>query len=140
MIPHLFKVTRREQDNPETFTLFAESQDGAPFHFAPGQFNMLYVFGKGEIPISISGAPRRNDQVVHTVQDVGLVSHAVCELQPGESFGLRGPFGRGWPVERARGRDLLLMITSIPIISLLPPPTFVPGSKRCLPRLWRIPV
>lgn len=120
MIPQLFKVTRREQDNPETFTLVAESQDGAPFHFAPGQFNMLYVFGKGEIPISISGAPERSEQVVHTVQDVGLVSHAVCELQPGESFGLRGPFGRGWPVEKTRGRDLLLMAGGLGLAPLRP--------------------
>jgi NAD(P)H-flavin reductase len=120
MIPKLFKVTERKQLNPETFTLAAESEDGSPFSFGPGQFNMLYVFGKGEIPISISGEPERTDRVIHTVQDVGAVSHAFCELQPGESFGLRGPFGRGWPVEEAKGRDVLLMAGGLGLAPLRP--------------------
>lgn len=120
MTPQLFTVTERTRINPETYTLAAEAQDGTPFAFAPGQFNMLYVFGKGEIPISISGEPERTDRVIHTVQDVGAVSHAFCELKPGDSFGLRGPFGRGWPVEAAKGRDLLLMAGGLGLAPLRP--------------------
>ena len=120
MIPALFEVTEVSRDNEVTFSLEARSKDGVPFHFRPGQFNMLYAFGKGEIPISISGKPYTDHTVIHTVQNVGAVSRALTELRPGDSFGLRGPFGRGWPVEKALGSDLLLMAGGLGLAPLRP--------------------
>lgn len=120
MIPQLLEVTKKGQDNAETFTLDARSVDGAELSFTPGQFNMLYVFGKGEIPISISGKPCRPDILTHTVQAVGAVSKAFTELEPGDTFGMRGPFGRGWPMEAAKGKDLLLMAGGLGLAPLRP--------------------
>lgn len=120
MIPELFEVTEVGRDNDLTFTLQARSKKGRPFHFSPGQFNMLYAFGKGEIPISISGKPDALEIVTHTIQNVGAVSRALTELRVGDTFGLRGPFGKGWPVGRARGRDLLLMAGGLGLAPLRP--------------------
>ena len=74
--------------------------------FAPGQFNMLYAFGVGEVAISMSG-DRAHDAFVHTVRDVGAVSGAIAKLAPGAVIGLRGPFGSGWPVKAAEGSDIV---------------------------------
>lgn len=120
MIPRTFEVTRRAQDNPVTFTLAAQAVEGPPLEFSPGQFNMLYVHGKGEIPISVSGPAHEPQQLIHTVQAVGAVSRAFTELEPGQRFGVRGPFGRGWPVEAARGHDVCLMAGGLGLAPLRP--------------------
>jgi NAD(P)H-flavin reductase len=57
---------------------------------------MLYAFGIGEIPVSVSGDPEEQDRLVHTVRDVGAVSRAVADARTGDVLGVRGPFGRGW--------------------------------------------
>ena len=55
----LVRILRRAQETDDTFTLELEPvQRNGGFKFLPGQFNMLYVFGVGEVPISISGDPR----------------------------------------------------------------------------------
>jgi NAD(P)H-flavin reductase len=120
VIPRLYKVLEKNRDALDTFTLVASSVDGEQFRCEPGQFNMLYLFGNGEIPISVSGPSNGGDTVIHTIQAVGAVSKSFTELSPGETFGLRGPFGRGWPVEKARGRDLLLMAGGLGLAPLRP--------------------
>ena len=66
-----------EAETRDTFTLFLAPPAEAPrFSFRPGQFNMLYVFGVGEVPISISGSPERPKTLIHTVRSVGAVSAA----------------------------------------------------------------
>lgn len=77
--------------------------------FRPGQFNMLYAFGVGEIPISISGEGPAEGALVHTVRAVGAVSNALVGLKPGASLGVRGPFGSGWPLELCREREVVIV-------------------------------
>ena len=60
----------------------------------PGQFNMLYAFGIGEIPISISRIS--GEHVWHTIRNVGAVSAALTNLEPDDSICVRGPYGQGW--------------------------------------------
>ncbi len=105
-----------------------ESQDTVTLHLAPaasmpieptlhkprpGQFNMLYLFGKGEAPISISGISRRTGHIHHTVKAAGSLTRALTELKIGDTVGLRGPFGNGWPLHAAHGRNLLLIAGGI---------------------------
>jgi NAD(P)H-flavin reductase len=85
---------------------------------APGQFNMLYPFGIGEAAISLSSDA--GDVLLHTVRGVGAVSQAIGRLQPGEWLGVRGPFGVGWPMQRARGRNLVLVAGGIGLAPLRP--------------------
>jgi NAD(P)H-flavin reductase len=104
--PTWFPIVHRIQESKDVFTLVAEVPS---FSFKPGQFNMLYVFGLGEVPISISGSVHEATRLVHTVRDVGTVTQALSKLRPGEMLGLRGPFGTPWPVEQAAGGDLLVI-------------------------------
>ncbi len=119
MTPRQGAVRKVHRETSDTLTLDIElSESEAPFSFAPGQFNMLYAFGIGEVPISISGDPGRGDVVVHTVRDVGAVTHAICSLRPGTAVGVRGPFGRGWPIEAAAGDDILVVAGGVGLAPL----------------------
>ncbi len=79
------------------------------FAFKPGQFNMLYLYGIGEIPISIVSNPEDNEILQHTIRIVGRVTKAFKLLKPGDYIGIRGPFGRGWPLEIAKNKDVIIV-------------------------------
>lgn len=96
MAPQPYVVASVHRDTHDTTTLVLEPVDGGLPRWEPGQFNMLYAFGVGEIPVSVSGDPARQERLVHTVRDVGPVSHAIAFAKPGDVLGVRGPFGRGW--------------------------------------------
>jgi NAD(P)H-flavin reductase len=81
---------------------------------------MLYAFGVGEAAISISGDPTRPERLVHTIRAVGKVSDALAGLKPGDSLGLRGPFGGGWPVEAAVGHDVVIVAGGLGLAPLRP--------------------
>jgi NAD(P)H-flavin reductase len=95
MAPRPFRVVRRRRDTSDTWTLELEPVAGEPIAAGPGQFTMLYAFGIGEVPISVSGD--RGGRLVHTVRAVGAVSRAICAARPGAVLGVRGPFGSEWP-------------------------------------------
>ncbi len=119
MLPRRYRVQHVRRELPDTFTLELEPEDGVEIPpFACGQFNMLYVFGVGEIPISISGDPARTRPLVHTTRAVGTVSKAMRELKPGDVMGVRGPFGSHWPIEGAAGRDVVIVAGGIGLAPL----------------------
>jgi len=97
------------KETPDTYTLLFDLGGGrSPADFEPGQFNMLYVYGVGEVPISVASA-RGEKSLMHTVRSVGRVTSLLTKLEGGESIGLRGPFGRPWPLADAEGKQLLLI-------------------------------
>ena len=116
MAPRPFRVVSRQSETRDTWTLELEPVDGEPIAVAPGQFTMLYAFGIGEIPISVSGAP--SWPLVHTVRAVGAVSEAICAAEPGTVLGVRGPYGNAWPVEEAVGGDLVIVAGGIGLAPL----------------------
>lgn len=120
MVPRLFRIARRVREVDGCFTLHLKSIDGQPYRFKPGQFNMLYVFGVGEVAISVSGDCRDSDTLVHTVREVGSVTRALALLKPGETIGVRGPFGNPWPIEVADGNDVLFVTGTIGLAPLRP--------------------
>jgi NAD(P)H-flavin reductase len=81
---------------------------------------MLYVYGVGEIPISVSGDPGSPLPIVHTTRAVGNVTKAMSGLKQGDIVGLRGPFGTPWPVEAARGKDVVIVTGGIGLAPLRP--------------------
>lgn len=117
--PAPFRVTRRRRETHDTWTLELEPAAGARLAARPGQFTMLYAFGIGEVPISVSGDV--HGRLVHTVRAVGAVSQAICESRPGSFLGVRGPFGNSWPVEEARGADVVVVAGGIGLAPLRPP-------------------
>ena len=78
------------------------------FDFQPGQFNMIYAPGVGEVAISVSSDPDDED-LEHTIRIVGRVTRVIERLEPGDVLGLRGPYGNGWPLQQARFKDLLVV-------------------------------
>ncbi|MGW7520962.1 FAD/NAD(P)-binding protein [Streptomyces sp. NPDC054796] len=115
-VPH--RVTWRRRESPDTVTFALEPVNTGLEPFAPGQFAMLYAFGVGEIPVSVSGLPGRG--LVHTVRAVGAVSGALCRVRRGDVVGVRGPFGTGWELGTAVGQDLLVVAGGIGLAPLRP--------------------
>jgi len=121
MQPELAKVIRTQSDTYDTFTLTLAAENGRDkFSFAAGQFNMLYVFGVGEVPISISGDPAKTKKIIHTIRKVGAVTQALGKLKSGDKVGIRGPFGTNWPTEEARSKDVLIIAGGIGLAPLRP--------------------
>jgi NAD(P)H-flavin reductase len=119
MLPQRYRIQRVRREIPDTFTLELEpEEDGDVPEFATGQFNMLYIFGVGEIPISISGDPAKRRPLVHTTRAVGTVSRAMRELKPDDVIGVRGPFGSHWPIEQAEGKDVVIAAGGIGLAPL----------------------
>jgi NAD(P)H-flavin reductase len=119
MAPIPFTVKGIRDELEDTFTIELEGPEG-PFEFQPGQYTMLYVFGIGEVPISISGDPARPGRLVQTIRGVGAVTRALRDVRPGDTVGVRGPFGMPWPVDRMEGRDLVFVAGGIGLASLRP--------------------
>jgi NAD(P)H-flavin reductase len=116
-----FRVKRTAKDTYDTFTLELEPADGgAPLGFAPGQFNMLYFFGVGEVPISVSGDPAKPKILVHTTRAVGAVTKAMSALKVGDTLGIRGPYGNTWPVAAIEGHDVAIIAGGIGLAPLRP--------------------
>lgn len=119
MMPELFRITRVQKETHDTFTFDLEPpRDG--FNFGPGQFNMLYLFGTGEIPISISGDPADHKKLVHTIRAVGNITKNMKKLKKGDFLGVRGPFGNGWPLRESIGYDIVIVAGGIGLAPLRP--------------------
>lgn len=119
MLPYVARVLNRRREGADVWTLDIEPGKGAP-PVAPGQFNMLTVFGVGEAAISVSGDPADPGRLVHTIRAVGAVSSALARLDPGDLLGLRGPFGVGWPMAEAAGRDVIVVAGGLGLAPLRP--------------------
>ncbi|HTY85548.1 MAG TPA: FAD/NAD(P)-binding protein [Silvibacterium sp.] len=121
MLPLSYVVQRVDKETSDTFSLTLAPEDGSSdARFAPGQFSMLWVFGVGELPISISGDPAQHGRLVYTVRSVGKATNALVSRKAGDGIGVRGPFGVGWPMEVARGRDVILVAGGIGLAPLRP--------------------
>ncbi|MFD8234804.1 FAD/NAD(P)-binding protein [Streptomyces sp. NPDC059696] len=116
-VPHLVTGVRRETADTVSLTLTPAGQETLQ-PFAPGRFAMVYAFGVGEIPLSVSRIGR--PELVHTVRSVGAVSAALCAQRPGSQVGLRGPFGTGWELDRAAGQDIVVVTGGIGLAPLRP--------------------
>jgi anaerobic sulfite reductase subunit B len=129
LTPAPFRVTARSRDTADTWTLELEPLTGEGPAIAPGQFVMVYRFGVGEVPISVSGASGVPGPVVLTIRDVGAVTKAVCASEPGAVLGLRGPFGNAWPVGDAADGDVIVVAGGIGLAPLRPVILHVLGRR-----------
>ena len=121
MLPQPYSVRQVVKETADTFTLTLEPSNGASGNrFQPGQFSMLWVFGVGELPISISGDPSERDRLIYTVRSVGQATQTLISRAVGEAVGVRGPFGIGWPLKHAQGRDVVVVACGIGLAPLRP--------------------
>jgi NAD(P)H-flavin reductase len=120
-LPTPYRIRRRRRETLDTWTLdLGPTEGGEVLSFAPGQFTMVYAFGAGEVPISISGDPARTDRLVHTIRVAGATTQSICSVKRGGVLGVRGPYGTAWPVERGEGGDLVIAAGGIGLAPLRP--------------------
>ena len=124
-LPAEAQIVERVQESPTIFTLrlrFTDPELHETYRFAPGQFNMVYLYGVGEVAISIVSDPEDEHLYDHTIRIVGRVTRGLAQLKQGDTVGIRGPFGRGWPLARAEGRDVLIVTGGLgcaPVVSVI---------------------
>lgn len=124
-LPHEAEIVRRVQESSTIFTVYLRFTDPvahAHYTYDPGQFNMLYLHGAGEVPISIVSDPEHEDLLVHTINRVGRVTRGLADLREGQRVGIRGPFGRGWPLREAEGQDVIVVSGGLgcaPVVSVI---------------------
>jgi NAD(P)H-flavin reductase len=124
-LPHEAEVVKFVQESSTIFTLYLRFTDPlqhARYMYDPGQFNMLYLYGVGEVPISIVSDPEHEDLLVHTINRVGRVTRALAQVREGARLGIRGPYGRGWPLREAEGQDVIIVSGGLgcaPVVSVI---------------------
>lgn len=120
-VPARILGVREENFNTRTYTMqFVDEGVRRFYRFAPGQFNMLYVPGVGEAAISMSSDPQNTETVDHTIRIVGSVTRAIESFGEGGVVGLRGPFGKPWPMEEMKGRDVVMVTGGIGLAPVRP--------------------
>jgi len=123
MLPHpaAIESIKPEASGIATFSLaFVDPAEAAAYRFSPGQFNMLYLPGMGEVAISISSDPGEAQVMGHTIRFAGSVTRAIGRLRVGDVVGVRGPYGSSWPLESAVGKNLVLVAGGIGLAPLRP--------------------
>ena len=122
-VPETATVVSCVQETPDIFTLELKLSSPADekFVYAPGQFNMLSLYGVGEVPISIVSDPE-DELIAHTIRSVGRVTNGLKQLKVGDQLGLRGPFGRGWPINASMNKDVVIVTGGLgcaPVVSVI---------------------
>lgn len=101
------------QEKPDIFTLrlsITDKQIAEKYTFAPGQFNMVYLYGVGEVAISIvNDRNHQQGSFEHTIAAVGRITNGMNKFKTGDKIGIRGPFGSCWPLEKARGKNVIIV-------------------------------
>ena len=111
-VPYVARIVEVRDETPDTKTFtfhFRDQKDPEVFQFFPGQFLELSVFGYGEAPFCFASSPTRPDSLQTTVKRTGQLTEALHKLGNGDEVGIRGPFGNGFDLEEARGKDLLFV-------------------------------
>jgi NAD(P)H-flavin reductase len=120
LVPRPWRVRAVCRELADTVTVDLEPVTGPAEPYQPGQVNMLSLFGLGEVPISISGDPAVPGVQRHTIRAAGAVTVALTRVGPGDTVGVRGPFGTGWNVEAAAGRDVVVVAGGLGLAPLRP--------------------
>jgi NAD(P)H-flavin reductase len=123
--PHEVEIVERIRESATVLTLrlrFTDPAQHAAYRFAPGQFNMLYLYGVGEIPVSIVSDPEDETLFDHAIRVVGRVTKGLARLEAGGRLGVRGPYGRGWPLAQSEGKDVMIVTGGLgcaPVVSVI---------------------
>ncbi|MEI9478294.1 MAG: FAD/NAD(P)-binding protein [Deltaproteobacteria bacterium] len=111
-IPMVVKKSQVETSDRMLRTLelsFVNEEDEKAFHFIPGQFCELSLFGKGEAPFGIASSPTEKGSLKFTINKAGVVTTALHQVEEGTLVGIRGPLGNGYPIELFKGKNILVI-------------------------------
>ena len=119
--PHPARILRVVEENSQIKTVelaFTDTQRNDSFSYGPGQFMMVSIPDHGEAPISISSTPSRPGTIELSVRQAGDLTTAMHAMKQGEVLGLRGPYGRPFPMDSLKGRDLVFVAGGIGLAPL----------------------
>lgn len=117
-LPSLAEIIRTEQLTKMEKLFEIKLANGQELGHQPGQFVEVSLFGIGEAPISISSSPTKKGSFELAVRAVGNVTKALHRLEKGAIIGIRGPFGKGFPVAEMKGKDILFVAGGIGLVPL----------------------
>lgn len=104
--------------------------NGEGLNHEPGQFVEVSILGVGEVPISIASSPTKRGSFELVVRNTGRVTGALHKLEAGNELGIRGPFGKGFPVRILEGNDLLFVAAGLGMVPLRSLINFVIDNRR----------
>lgn len=102
---------------------------------APGQFVQVSLMGIGEVPISICSSPTRSDTFQLCIREAGIVTHGLHRIARYAQLGIRGPFGKGFPLAELFGRDVVLVAGGLGIAPLRSLITYILDRREDFGRL-----
>lgn len=108
MNPYKPILTKIKKIIPETPSITTFILEGMPIQFQAGQFAELTVLGVGEAPFTPSSSPYAKD-LEFTIMKVGLVTQALFNLKQGDRVGVRGPFGKPYPLDNFKKKDVFIV-------------------------------
>jgi sulfhydrogenase subunit gamma (sulfur reductase) len=114
-LPELATITKRRMLNGTELYMHLELDSGKELDHTPGQFVEVSIAGLGEAPISISSSPTQKGFEL-VVRHVGSLTKAIHKLEAGQKLGIRGPFGSTYPIEQAKGKDLVFICGGIGLV------------------------
>jgi len=117
-LPAVIKDVIEETPTIKTLVLRPEK----PIAFKAGQFMQLTAPGLGEAPFTPSSSPNVAERMEISILRAGRVTEALHEMKPGDAVGLRGPFGKGYPLDKLKGAEVLVVgggVGLAPLRSLL---------------------
>jgi len=114
-LPQLATITKRRMLNGTELYLHLEMDSGKDLEYSPGQFVEVSVAGIGEGPISISSSPTQKGLEL-VIRNVGSLTRVIHKLEVGAKLGIRGPYGSTYPVEQAKGKDLVFICGGIGLV------------------------
>jgi NAD(P)H-flavin reductase len=119
--PVRIKQTRVETEDKQLKSFlfeFMNQQDADAFKYTPGQFAELSVSGYGEIPIGIASSPTEGQDLLFTVNKVGVVSSRLHDMKAGDVMGVRGPLGNSYPLKAAEGKNIVIVAGGFAVTTL----------------------
>ena len=114
-LPEMCTITKRRMLNGTELYMHLEKDSGEEFDYIPGQFVEVSVAGIGEAPISISSSPTQKGMEL-VVRNVGSLTKVIHGLEVGDKLGIRGPYGSTYPIEAAKGKDLVFICGGIGLV------------------------
>jgi NAD(P)H-flavin reductase len=114
-LPEMATIRKRRMMNGTELYMQVE-MDGTPLAYKPGQFVEVSVPGAGEVPISISSAPTQNWYFELVIRNVGSVTKKIHRMGAGDKLGIRGPFGKGYPAEEMKCRNIVFISGGIGLV------------------------
>ncbi|CAI9086719.1 2-polyprenylphenol hydroxylase [Candidatus Methylacidiphilum fumarolicum] len=135
LLPKAFIIEKKVVECTRIVSLWIAPLEKNECTFNPGQFLMVYVFGVGEVALSIADNGGDQEKYLLTVRSVGSVTRVIEHAKEGDILGVRGPFGNGWPIQEASTKDILLIAGGIglpPLWSTIP---FFVQNRSCYGRI-----